>query len=74
MNEEDLKYLKEEYQLNKKSELEYTHNKLISHANLYKGICRGLSIALIRLGVTNEELDNLGMSAYMDLKGEGVLK
>lgn len=54
---EDIQFLKDEYREAQRELNESHHTQNRSNFLLYKGIKRGLETALIKLGVSNDELD-----------------
>lgn len=60
ISEYDIKHLKYEYYQSRIDEYESTPETRLLH----RGIARGLEIALVKIGILNDELDKISQKAY----------
>lgn len=73
VNQKDIQFLREEYEISQKEMILNEIKENLDMANFYRGQKRGLEMALVRLGVTNDELDELCYNVHTRLKREGIL-
>lgn len=67
---EDLEFLKDEYREAQRELSASHHEQNRTSYILYKGMKRGLETALIRLGVSNDELDSICQEVYQKFREE----
>ena len=67
---EDVQFLKDEYEANKYTEFSAKYENNVNLARFSKGIARGLEIALIKLGLSNAELDKIARRTYQLVEEE----
>lgn len=60
---EDLQFLKDEYRIARQSQFKARGRDYL-HTNI--GIARGLEMALVKMGVTNTELDRITQEIYKE--------
>lgn len=73
IDKQDLKFLKEEYAMSQYELLTNDALELENMANFYRGQKRGLEMALVRLGVSNDECDKICSEQYERCIREGVI-
>lgn len=63
---EDVEFLKQEYKQARKEALTEPEAGLKMY---HKGMAKGLEVALVRIGVSNDEMDKLALEAYNESQG-----
>lgn len=66
---EDLQFLKDKYADMRHETYLSDVKKDVDLSSFLKGIARGLEIALVRMGVSNDELDKISKKAYCGCGG-----
>lgn len=69
VSSEDVEFLKDEYKTARKNQFKYQDNLEITESRIHYGIARGLELALVRMGVLNDELDKITQEAYKEVEG-----